>query len=370
MKLLSLLAVLVVSLFLYILILERDKLITFLNLFSNSTKANNTIEKTVAKIKAKPLEAAVRVSASKSFSKNVKTDLILRGQTTAIRKVDVKAELNGSIISEPRSKGSIIKKDDLLCEIEKGVKFSSLNESKVRLQEAETKAAVVKSLGEKGYSTETNSLNQQTILESARANVAKAEYEISKLQIRAPFSGILENNTAELGSFLTQGSLCATLIDLSSIKLIAYIPESQINLVSVGSKSRGTTASGLQTTGRVSFISKSADPVTRTFRVEVTAENSKQQIRDGETVEINIELRTKKAHLLPQSVLTLNEQGQLGVRTVYEKRARFLPVKIVRDQINGVLITGLPEKVIVITVGQEFVNDGQLLNVSYENELE
>jgi multidrug efflux system membrane fusion protein len=369
MKLLSLLAVLVVSLFLYILILERDRLISFLNLFSNSTKANNTIEKTVDENKAKPLESSVRVSASKSLSKNVKTDLILRGQTTAIRKVDVKAELNGSIISKPRSKGSIIKKDDLLCEIEKGVKFSSLSESKVRLQEAKTKAAVVKSLGKKGYSTETNSLNQQTILESAKANVAKAEYEISKLQIRAPFSGILENNTAELGSFLTQGSLCATLIDLSSIKLIAYIPESQINLVSLGSKSRGTTASGVQTTGRVTFISKSADPVTRTFRVEVSAENSKQ-IRDGETVEIKIELQTKKAHLLPQSVLTLNEQGQLGVRTVYEKRARFLPVKVIRDQMNGVLITGLPEKVIVITVGQEFVNDGQLLNVSYENELE
>ena len=71
----------------------------------------------------------------------------------------------------------------------------------MRLLEAEKKSNVVQSLGEKGYSTETNKLTQKTILETAKAALARAEYEISKLIIKAPFAGVLENNTAEIGSF-------------------------------------------------------------------------------------------------------------------------------------------------------------------------
>ena len=46
---------------------------------------------------------------------------------------------------------------------------------------------------------------------------------------------------------------------------------------------------------------------------------------------------SNKAHLLPQSVLTLNDEGDLGVRTVVNKTVEFFKVKILRDQKNGLL---------------------------------
>ena len=70
--------------------------------------------------------------------------------------------------------------------------------------------------------------------------------------------------------------------------------------------------------------------------------------------------------MLPQSVLTLNDEGDLGVRTVVNKTVEFFKVEILRDQKNGLLLTGLPDNVDVITVGQEFVVDGQKVNISYE----
>ena len=72
------------------------------------------------------------------------------------------------------------------------------------------------------------------------------------------------------------------------------------------------------------------------------------------------------AHLLPQSVLTLNDYGTLGVRTVIKGKVKFFGVAILRDQVDGLLLTGLPNEIDVITVGQEFVLDGQKVNVSYE----
>ena len=128
----------------------------------------------------------------------------------------------------------------------------------------------------------------------------------------------------------------------------------------------GTTVSGITTKGKVSFISKQADRVTKTFRVEILADNNDELIRDGETIQIQINLESNNAHLLPQSVLTLNDEGDLGVRTVVNKTVQFFKVKILRDQKNGLLLTGLPDNVDVITVGQECVVDGQKVNISYE----
>ena len=65
------------------------------------------------------------------------------------------------------------------------------------------------------------------------------------------------------------------------------------------------------------------------------------------------------AHLLPASVLTLNDDGTLGIRSVTsDSTAAFLPVTLLRDTREGVWLAGLPETVDVITLGQEYVENG------------
>jgi multidrug efflux system membrane fusion protein len=64
--------------------------------------------------------------------------------------------------------------------------------------------------------------------------------------------------------------------------------------------------------------------------------------------------------------MTLNDDGQLGVRIVEDGIVRFVPVRMLRDTANGVWLSGLPEVADVITVGQEFVTDGVEVQVTYE----
>ena len=367
MRLISILISVLVAISLYFLIVDRSSLVDFMRNFQKDKKISLELDNNSKSLKDTDQDNELPIVLVKK-SKEIITDntLIVRGRTEAIRKVEVRAEVNGGVISEPRLKGSRIKKNETLCEIAAGTRFVNLSEAKMRLLEAEKKSNVVQSLGEKGYSTETSKLTQKTILETAKASLARAEYEISKLVIKAPFAGVLEDNTSEIGSFLNIGSLCATIIDLSQIKLIGYIPELKIREISLGSLALGKTLSGLSTKGKVSFISRQADPVTKTFRVEILAENKDELIRDGETIEIKINLNSNKVHLLPQSVLTLNDAGELGVRTVIDKKVEFFKIKILRDQKNGLLVKGLPNTVDVITVGQEFVIDGQEVNISYE----
>ncbi|MDU8926398.1 efflux RND transporter periplasmic adaptor subunit [Alisedimentitalea sp. MJ-SS2] len=210
-------------------------------------------------------------------------------------------------------------------------------------------------------------LNSQAGVQSAEAGVAAAEKEISRLDIVAPFEGLLETDTAELGALLQPGAVCATVIQLDPIKLVGFVPETEITRVAVGSRAGAHLTTGEELTGRVTFLSRSADPLTRTFRVEIEVPNRALAIRDGQTVELAIASDGAPAHLVPQSALTLDDNGDLGVRIVDSaKHALFQPVTLLRDTAQGVWITGLPDKADVIVIGQEYVVDGVPVRASYQ----
>ncbi len=132
------------------------------------------------------------------------------------------------------------------------------------------------------------------------------------------------------------GAICATVIQLDPIKLVAYVPETEINRISWGRLAGARLTSGQELRGRVSFLSRSADPLTRTFRVEIAVPNPGLDVRDGQTVEIVIASDGANAHLVPQSALTLNDDGVLGIRVVdSENQALFQPITLVRDTADG-----------------------------------
>ena len=92
------------------------------------------------------------------------------------------------------------------------------------------------------------------------------------------------------------------------------------------------------------------------------------------TAEILIPVASDQAHLAPQAALTLNDGGVLGVRTVVEggvegegAEAKFLPAEILREDEDGIWLTGLPAEVAIIYVGQEFVADGRALDVTWKD---
>lgn len=196
-------------------------------------------------------------------------------------------------------------------------------------------------------------------VQSAEAAVASAKREIRQLQIIAPFSGLLESDSAERGSLLQPGGLCATVIRLDPMMLVGYVPETAVSRVEMGAKATAELASGETVEGEVVFISRAADETTRTFRVDIRVPNPELTLRDGQTAEIEIAAEGTTAHLLPTSAMTLNDEGTLGVRTVgADRNVAFVPVSLLRDTPNGAWLGGLPEEADVIVIGQEYVTEG------------
>lgn len=417
MRLFSLITALFVMSALYVFVFERDRATEFAAQLTQPTEApqtNATMDETTGEAAAQEDTASqvqrgtVSVVAVKSVGQTVQNGVLVRGRTEAERQVNVQAETGGLVVSKPIRKGSFVETGQLVCEIDPGTRPAVLAETKARLAEAKARLPeanarvaeararlteatindeVASQLSQDGFASETRvaataaavSAAEAGIqsavsgveaaaagIQSAEAAVAAASKDIDRLQIRAPFEGLLETDTAELGTLLQPGGLCATIIQLDPIKLVGFIAETAVDKVKVGALAGARLLSGREVQGRVSFLSRSADPNTRTFRVEAEVPNSDLSIRDGQTVEIGIAADGVMAHLLPQSAMTLDDAGTIGVRYVTpENKAAFSPVTILRDSVEGIWVTGLSTDVSVITVGQEFVSDGVPVAVTY-----
>ncbi|MFN3936972.1 MAG: efflux RND transporter periplasmic adaptor subunit [Gemmobacter sp.] len=352
----------VVSATLYLLVMERDALQAFASRAASQPGESVEAEAPPANPNAPAVsegERRVPVVALDSRAQSIDNAVLLRGRTEAARHVELRAETSGRVVSDPLRRGAYVNEGDILCRIDAGTRPAALAEAQARLAEAELAARNAEQLQQGGFAAETRTISARAALQSARTAVENAEREIARLEIRAPFSGLLESDAAELGTLLQPGALCATVIQLDPIRLVGYVAEADVDRIEIGAMAGGRLATGREVSGRVTFLARSADPMTRTFRVDVTVPNHDLSIRDGQTVEMLVMSDGVSAHLVPASALTLDDRGVLGLRAVDEdSRARFLPVSVVRDTVEGVWVKGLPDAVRLIVVGQEFVTEG------------
>ena len=251
--------------------------------------------------------SSVTVLNSEALEKAKK--IKVSGTTEADKLIKIRAEASGTVVSRPVKQGQFVKKDQLICQL---------------------------------------------------YNAGRTSYP----KVKAPFDGYLETFSVKEGDYLNTGAVCATIIDPDPMRLIGEVSEKEINFVKVGAKAEAELISGKKVEGVVSFVSTSANKGTRTFRVEIDVKNSDRSIRDGVSAQIAIEGDTILAHKISPSILMLGDAGELGIRTVNEDdQVEFKEIEILEDSIEGIWITGLPKKTRIITIGQEYVFQGQTVNV-------
>lgn len=388
MRFFPVLTALLVILALYLLLFQRDAVFRFAGVepapAATADAEGQADTGAGAQATAEP-DAGISVIAINSRAQEIDSAVIVNGRTEASRRVAVRAETSGQVISPPRAKGSWVEQGDVLCQLDPGARTASLNEARARLAEARARLDEAQAnyddtlkLNESGYASEQRLINARATLEAARAGVqsaqarvTSAQIAIEKLTITAPFAGLLESDAAELGSLLQPGAPCATLVQLDPLKLVGFVPELDVARVRLGVQAGGRLGTGRDLVGTVSYLARVSDPLTRTFRVEIDVANPDNSISDGLTVRMLIPSEGRMAHLLPQSALTLDDDGTLGVRVVTQDAqgrdvARFAPVEMIRDALEGVWVAGLPDPAAVIVSGQNYVTDGVLLDVTWK----
>ena len=322
-------------------------------------------DKKKAETKA-PVIPAVRV---RTITAEIRSqDLVIRGQTQALRKVQVRAETAGKVSAIKADKGAVVKAGDTICQLAVDARTAMLAEARAQMKQRELEYEASKKLQDKGFRSETSVAGDLAQYQSAKAQVERMEKEFENTKIKAPFDGVVDDRMVDIGDYLAPGQPCAMVIDQDPFLVVGQVSEKSVGQLHIGDKGWAKLITGEHVEGTVRFISKSADPSTRTFRLELEVANKDGAIRDGITADIHVTAASVEAHKISPAILGLDDHGVVGVRTVDEKkRVKFMPVKIAADGPDGVWITGLPKTVTIITVGQEYVVNGQEVTVTPED---
>ena len=307
-------------------------------------------------------DIVVRVRTSRA-SEQTRT-LTLRGRTRTRHAVTVRAETAGRVDARPIDIGAGVSAGDILCQVE-------INDRELRVREAGDAVDLatleyegMKTLREQGLQQEIAVARAKAQLSSARRQLLASELELRNTAVVAPFGGFVEETHAEVGDYLQMGSPCATILDLDPIYVEAAVTEQQYPQLRLGAEVEITMATGGAARGALTFVGKQSADESRTYPIEVTVPNPDFAITSGLSAEIEVSLKAQPAHKVGMSYVVLDANGEMGVRAVDDQqRVLFYEIEVVREDPDGLWVSGLPETVTLITVGQEFVSPGQRVQV-------
>ena len=171
----------------------------------------------------------------------------------------------------------------------------------------------------------------------------------------------------EVGQYVTPGSPCVTLVDLDPMLLVGQVAENELMSIKPGQIATAKLPEGINISGNVSFVAKTAEQGTRTYLVEAHVDNRDFSIPSGVTAQIAIPVESLNAQKISPALLVLSDAGQMGVRTVNRDNiVEFHAGDILREEIDGIWVTGLPDVARVIVVGQQLVVAGETVATTHE----
>lgn len=302
----------------------------------------------------------VLVETRASTAEPVEQSVLVQGDARAFRSAGLRSQASGRVETVLVEEGTEVAPGQPILTLALEDRSSRLAEAEALLAQRIEDYEAGQQLEERGFTTAERMRELRTALEQARARVAEIQSEVDNTTVTAPFAGVVNDIARRVGEVVSVGEEVATLIDNSPLRVMVRIPQGDITEIRTGAPAEVLYATGVREGGRVCVISVAAESETRTFRVEVRTPNADGSIPSGISAEVRIPTEEIDAHFLSPAILSLNDDGQLGIKAVTEDgTVAFTPVQIAQAQAEGIWVTGLPREAEIITVGQGFVRAGE-----------
>ena len=302
---------------------------------------------------------SMRVRVEQVSASEVTREITISARTEPNRVVRLKAETEGAVVGIAVERGNPVAEKATIVELDMRDRNPRLAEANALVEQRELELEARRNLRARDFVSQVEIAEATARLESARASKARIELEINNVTIDAPFDGIVQDRDVEIGDYVRAGDVVVDLVDIDPLIIAGEINGKEISDLFVGGRGAAVLVDGTRLNGVIRYLAPVADANTRTFRVELEVPNP-NGIRAGLTAELQLVGPRIFAHDISPSLLTLADDGTVGVKSVNStNRVDFYPVDIVGSSDNGILVTGLPDTVRVITVGQGFVTVGQ-----------
>lgn len=304
-----------------------------------------------------------QVRVQEFHSQEITREILVSGRTEPNRVIEVRAETEGAVDSIGAERGDTVAEGTVLLKLDLRDRNARLAEAAALVAQRELESKAIQDLRSREFTTDVQIADATARLESARAAHERIKLEIANTSILAPIDAVLQERGVEIGDFVRTGDTVAELVDLDPLIVRGEVNEREISDLAIGSRGTAIMVDGTEVEGTIRYLSPVAAEGTRAFSVELAIDNPDNSIRAGQTAQLKLYADLIRVHTLSAALLTLADDGTVGVKVVdNDNRVKFYPVEIAGATQNGTQVTGLPETIRLITVGQGFVIEGQRVN--------
>jgi multidrug efflux system membrane fusion protein len=322
-------------------------------------KAAEPAASAAAAAKSTPSVPVQKVGVTTATPEKHQQQVILSCTTQADQRAWATARVAGIVVELRVKRGSAVRAGDVIAGISDEGREAIVKREQALLLQRQAEFDANKKLIQQGDAPRNTLPALEAAVAAAQAGVAAAQAEAEKSYVKAAVDGLIDSVPVEVGQAVQPGGQIAEVVGPDPMLAVGAVSERQRGHLVVGQNAAMRFIDGQVRSGTVSFVGMSGEKATRTYRVEARMPNPDAVIADGVTCEMTVSLEPLDATAVPRSALVFSDDGRLGVRIADAKsQARFMPISIVDDGREMVWVSGLDGATRVITVGQDFVKDG------------
>lgn len=313
---------------------------------------------------AAPASALRTVAALTPVFKDHAREIRISGVTGADKRAVLAARSSGVIAALAIVQGDAVEAGQVVMTIEGADVTAAVTTAEATLAQRAQELEVAEKLFKSGNTAELQLIKVRADKAAAEAALSQAEAAADRLNLRAPYAGVVDSVDVELGEWVQTGTPIATLLALDPIVMRAEVSELDVGFVAVGDRASVRLVNGTVLEGTVRHVAREATTQTRTFPIEVALPNPDRAVPSGMTAEVSLYTKPERSVTVPRSIITLSDEGEIGLRVVGpDNVARFAAIEIIDDTAEGLVVKGVPDDVRIVVSGQDLVRDGETVAV-------
>jgi len=297
----------------------------------------------------------------------IKDQITLPGEVLANRKLSVPSEVSAVLVKKTQQEGTAVEAGEILAHLDTARYAARLQAATASFESARATARRLTNLNRANLATQSDLDRAEAALEETRSVLTSARLDLSKCQIKAPFSGYLDAYLIEKGAFVTLGSPICRLVDLNPVKIRVGIPESDVEKIrTMVSFSVCIDALGETPISGGSFLrlARSTENKARLYDLDLLFPNDEGRMVPDMFARVNIVKKVRDQALVVPLYSLINRKNTQVVFLETKGQAVMREVKTGIQEGWMVEVTeGLAPGDKVIVVGQRSVSEGRKVNV-------
>jgi len=327
------------------------------------------IDAALATLNVKKEEALVSVMTLKDTLFNHYLDI--QGSVNTKENILIQPEMPGTLVVLNAKAGQHVSKGQLLARVDDGGSSQQVASLETQYQLAKTTFERQKNLWNQKIGSEIQYLQAQTQMLSLQRSVAQAKAMLAKTEIRAPFSGTIDEVFVERGQVVSAGAQgLMRIVNLNNMYVSTSVPESYIGKLKVGTEvDVFLTSLNKNYKGKVRQVGNFINPNNRSFGIEVSIPNPENLLRPNQVAKLKvIDYTAKNAIVVPTNVIQEDGEGNKFVFVAINSNGKTATAKKVlvslgksSDNVTEI-VTGLSANDIIVTEGVNTISEGMKLN--------